>query len=377
MTNAADQQDLVGDVRKIERVEAGIDIGSSGLQARRRDVEAAQRDVHRIVEILLDRGEALLMLILLDLPVAGIAEQQLVTDAEGVDLAGDFGAPVEVRIFLIGRVGGRDRPDAGREVYLADIGDHALAARAGIAGLDADRPIITQRIIGAAERVGHPCAVGCVDRRIAVVRAGDGGKRDVPLHRGRERDAARLVGRAPIILDVELEGEPIGRAPVEGAAHHIAIAVDTIDRRFDARAIGVDAHADPLVWSELPPDVETAADAALVVAIHIHAGHGRGTGALGDDVDDARRRADPVIERGHALQQLNALLVLDRDGAEIDDLQRAVQAVVGPRVHQHAPRDEVVAGGRAGRLLRDSGRVAERFLQPLRTLRVEERSRHH
>ena len=151
------------------------------------------------------------------------------------------------------------------------------------------------------------------------------------------------------------------------------MAVHAVDRGFDMGGIAVDADTETFIAAKFAADVEPCANAAFRIAVDIEAGDRPIARPFCDDVDDAGRGRKAIIERGHALEQFDPLFVFDRHRAEVDDLKRAVEPIIGPGVHQHAARDEIIAGGGAGRLLRDAGRVAKRFFQTDGALGVEQR----
>jgi hypothetical protein len=82
---------------------------------------------------------------------------------------------------------------------------------------------------------------------------------------------------------------------------------------------------------------------------------------LGDQVDDARRRREAVIERADALQHLDPFLVLERQVDEIDYRQRTVEAIAGAVFHQNAADRDIVVGRAVQLRSADARGIAQRL----------------
>jgi hypothetical protein len=82
-------------------------------------------------------------------------------------------------------------------------------------------------------------------------------------------------------------------------------------------------------------------------------------------------------QREAVAQHLDARLVLQRLLDQVDDRQRAVQAVVAAVLDQDAAHRDVVAGRAVQLRARDAAGVPQRVVEPLRGLRVEYVARDH
>ena len=173
-----------------------------------------------------------------------------------------------------------------------------------------------------------------------------------------------------------MKREAVTCGPVERAAQHLPVAADAIGGRSRARREGVDPQPELPLAAEAPADVHAAAKAALAVADPISDGHIACAGALGHEIDDARRRRDAIVQRGRPFEQFHPLLVFQWHRRKVDDRQAAVQPVIGLGIDRDAPRQEGIAVERAGCLLRHAGCVAQRIVQPQRPLIVQKRAVH-
>ena len=100
-------------------------------------------------------------------------------------------------------------------------------------------------------------------------------------------------------------------------------------------------------------------------------------GALGDHVDDARRRREAVIERADALQHLDPVLVLERQVDEVDRRQRAVEPVAGAVLDEDAADRDIVVGRAVELRAADAGGVAKRVEHAFDRLRADQLGRDH
>ncbi len=260
-----------------------------------------------------------------------------------------------------------DAPCPGRDarcIIEAEDRQRALALRFGVARFERQRPGVIQCDVCAQLRIAcmrfEPGPVG-TDEPARIDRAR---QRDHAAHGRRQVDPGLLGHATLVVFEVGPQAHTRIDAPVERAGDEAAVAVaDAIEVRAERATGCVDAHADCVINTKAARSVERGDDRPVAVDLGADGGQRRAPGALGDEVHDAGRRREAVVQRGRALEHLDALLVLHRHLAEVHERQRAIEAVVGAVFDSNATDDQLVPRVATVLLARHAGRIAHCVIQ--------------
>ncbi|EZP53473.1 hypothetical protein BW41_01875 [Sphingomonas sp. RIT328] len=193
------------------------------------------------------------------------------------------------------------------------------------------------------------------------------------MHRG-QAEFGRLGDRLGDIGGVDENLDRVRRRPVEGERREAALALGPPDPRRDEAGAAVDPDADR---AGAPADIAGQADRAIGVAADRDAGDGRRARARGDEIDDARWRGKSVIETGRPFQHLDPVHRLDRLFDDVDHRQHAIPPHVGEIVERDAAYRQIAVDAGVDLRLADAGGVADRIVERLRLLGVEQGAGQH
>ena len=174
-----------------------------------------------------------------------------------------------------------------------------------------------------------------------------------------------------------LQREPAVDAPVEGGRQELAVAVAR--RRWSSRCWPPAALMRRPYWFCSPNCRPRSTKPCAVpwsskpVPIEVT---GVAPARLVTKLIDAGRRGEAVVERGGALEHLDALLVLHRDLGHVGDRERAVEPEVGAVLDRDAADHQLVEGVAAVLLARDAGRVAQHVVDAGGALQFDDLARH-
>ncbi|MCY1515424.1 hypothetical protein D9M68_500110 [compost metagenome] len=285
----------------------------------------------------------------------------LVLAAEVVHVEGAVGA-VAVVVAFGAATEGVGQPVVGLQALLADL---RAPAPVGIQCLaEAHR---------AGQRLEHrglrPRLVVEVDARID--RRGQ--------HAAQQAVAvlARLCLAA--LLDLEFEHRVARDAPVGREREQVAVAVEVVGQRLEVFAGHVEPIAELAVLAEAAAEVDRAEHTAAARGFETDRAQVLFGRALDHVVDEPARRAGAGLDAAGAAQDLDALLVVQRDrrlGADRQAFAPVVEAVVE---HEAAHREVVPVAGRVvgvgdrGVELRQVGEAARAAAAQL--LAVDDRGR--
>jgi len=287
-------------------------------------------------------------------------------DEARVEIAGQFRAQQVRRrhvVLHIARDAARARFHGGRVVQAED-GQAAVACRFRVARLHRQGPAVRDGVIGAQLRVFR------LRLEIRPVRADqlariDGTRQgDHAFHGGRQGHARLLRHPAAVVFQVRLQQQLVRHAPVQRGGHEAAVAVaHIIQIRTQGAASGVDAHAEFLLRAKAAADVHVCHGTAPVVETQAHARDGLAARPLGDEIDDAGRRGEAVVQGRGALQHFHPLLVFHGHLRKVHDGHGTVQAVIRAVFHGDAAYHQLIPRFAAVLLARHARRVAHGIVQ--------------
>ena len=263
------------------------------------------------------------------------------------------------------------------DVVTVKLGGGAPARGFGAAGFQGQHPVVAEAVVGAQQQVVRLAVEYGPARCQALLRVGQGRQGDAAVA-GFRHDQTGLFGDLlAVVFDVGLQVQALAGFPVQSQAGQLAPPVDAVDGGTQRAADRIDAHPVLLPFAEAAAQIGRQQCAAVVVQRQPGTADRREAGALAHQVDDAGRGGEAVVQRRHALQDLDPLLVFQRGADQVDQRQRTIQPIVAAVFQRDAANGKVIEGIAGQLLAGDTGGIAQRVMNAGGGLRVEDLARDH